>query len=96
MNVARAKPLVVHCEAVGKPDPEIDWSKDGVPIEPSKRLLFQSNKRILIIHKTEKDDSGQYRCHARNSVGNATVSITIRVFGKLVSNTSFAYCSRIY
>lgn len=56
--------VTLSCNVIGFPAPSITWTKDG-------SLLTSSfgGVRITSVNRT---DSGEYRCVAINSVGNAT------------------------
>ena len=69
---------------MGKPVPEVDWSKDGSFLKETGLIGFQSNKHILVIRQLKTEDSGLYKCEARNIVGKVTAVINIKVFGKFL------------
>jgi len=50
-------------DALGLP-PIVRWSKDGVPLRPGGKHLFEYRRGVcrLIIPRGTRDDSGQYRC----------------------------------
>ena len=64
------------CNATGDPAPAISWTKDGSLISSSgdSRISFGEDNKKLTITNVSRDDSGQYRCVANNSVGNETTS----------------------
>ena len=67
------------CDAIGNPVPSISWSRDGSPIETSdnsSRINFSVDKKQFAITNVSKTDSGEYRCVAKNSVGNETSNAT--------------------
>ena len=83
-DVVRAQTAVIHCDVMGKPVPEVDWSKDGSILKETGLIGFQSNKHILVIRQLKTEDSGLYKCEARNIVGKVTADINIKVFGKFL------------
>ena len=52
------------CEASGKPEPNINWTKDG-----SDSVLHTGSTWNLT--NISSDDAGTYRCTAYNGAGNA-------------------------
>ena len=82
VNVPRGQSIVLHCSANGDPKPDIEWRKNGVPLELTKVTSFQGKKEILFIQNLKAEDTGLYLCSARNIVGNITSSTNIYVFGK--------------
>ena len=63
--------LTLSCNATGNPVPTISWTRDGSPVDSSK-ISFSANKTQLTITHVNRTDSGEYRCVASNSLGNAT------------------------
>ena len=61
--------LLLYCNATGFPDPTITWRKDGVD-ESSSWLNFTNINR---------DEAGNYTCHANNTCGDASVMASIDV-----------------
>ena len=53
------QPVVLTCGAVGIPDPNITWYKDGVLLEGEKRTT-------LVISEVQISDRGVYHCDAGN------------------------------
>ena len=47
------------CGAVGQPEPNITWYKDGVEL-PGER------SKILVIQEVQLGDRGRYHCNATN------------------------------
>ncbi|KAJ8286358.1 hypothetical protein GJAV_G00037740 [Gymnothorax javanicus] len=67
---------VLPCVTLGNPKPEISWIKDDDLVKVSDRISIL-DYGALKIHNIKKEDTGQYRCVARNSFGIA--------FSKLVT-----------
>ena len=63
----------------GLPQPEIEWFKDGKPVEDSYhfKLAFNENNSVLTILDIKLTDEGEYRCTASNKAG--TVSCTAQL-----------------
>ena len=66
--------LLLTCNATGSPTPSLSWTKDGSHINASgdSRISITEQRTRLSITTVSRSDDGQYRCVARNSLGNAT------------------------
>ncbi|XP_008580815.1 PREDICTED: muscle, skeletal receptor tyrosine-protein kinase isoform X2 [Galeopterus variegatus] len=61
---------VLPCTTMGNPKPSVSWIKgDSALRENSRIAVLESGS--LRIHNVQKDDAGQYRCVAKNSLGTA-------------------------
>ena len=65
----------VKCILDGYPDPEVNWTKNGAPLQ-------NYNNTLRIVNVTFKD-AGQYVCIAENSAGKTNSSFWIDVTGKI-------------
>lgn len=81
--------IEIPAEVVGLPMPKIEWSRDGIVIEPTEMLLIeteevQKNKANtkLSIPVTIRQDHGLYRITASNHLGQGKRSIRVEIFGK--------------
>lgn len=70
--------ITMECGAVGFPQPEIVWFKNGHRIVSS--LVSVIAKDTLRIHSVEPEDQGIYQCFATNDAGQAysTAYLTVR------------------
>ncbi|KAL9951088.1 hypothetical protein ACROYT_G043684 [Oculina patagonica] len=66
--------VTLTCNADGNPEPTISWTRNGYPLDTSEdsRITFSENKKQLIITNVKRTDSGEYRCVAKDSLGNDT------------------------
>ena len=77
----------LNCSAKGNPPPTISWFHNGEQVTPGDRLVVLNNGS-LIIEAVRMTDSGVYRCHANNSLGNIeSDDALLMVDCKLLSNT---------
>ncbi|XP_065056158.1 hemicentin-1-like isoform X2 [Rhopilema esculentum] len=72
----------LYCKVSSNPSSNIVWYKDGVLIRPGQRFVIKNTnvsesqyhgvaESILNISQLVKEDSGDYKCTAANSVGTA-------------------------
>ena len=67
----------VSCEALGSPQPEIFWFKDGQHIhEP---VHYQRGRSTVELNVMGPADSGLYTCRAKNMLGEQTMNFTLEV-----------------
>ncbi|KAL4717631.1 hypothetical protein ACJJTC_000780, partial [Scirpophaga incertulas] len=68
--------IELHCIVNGNPTPDITWQRvsgDALP------LTTEVNGDILVIQNARPDDSGEYRCIARNSLGQVDTTAMVKV-----------------
>ena len=65
--------MTLSCDARGNPVPTFSWTKDESAVN-SSRISLSSDGKQLTITNVSRDDSGQYRCVASNSIGAAVTS----------------------
>ena len=66
--------MTLHCNASGKPTPNITWTKNG-----SQAVLFQGD--IYGFVNVQRQNAGDYTCTAWNGVGrqsNATATVQVQ------------------
>uniref|UniRef100_A0A0N5A3J9 Ig-like domain-containing protein n=1 Tax=Parastrongyloides trichosuri TaxID=131310 RepID=A0A0N5A3J9_PARTI len=81
--------IILNCEAKGKPDPVIKWSKgnnSNFPAANERRLHIQQNDEYFYILEAKKKDSGLYSCHVLNDA--ALLTKTVMVIVKEKNNDS--------
>ncbi|XP_076264329.1 obscurin isoform X29 [Rhynchophorus ferrugineus] len=68
------QPLVLEAPFTGNPIPTVQWTKDGVPIEASDRMLMTCDGRKvgLRIDKAVPSDAGVYGVKITNALGEET------------------------
>ncbi|XP_069686561.1 titin homolog isoform X2 [Periplaneta americana] len=70
-RVQMTYPVRLTCQVVGRPTPELTWSKDGEPIKADEHHVFwnDDNFHTLEMSHTKLEDSGSYSATARNANG---------------------------
>ncbi|KAK2576391.1 hypothetical protein KPH14_005736 [Odynerus spinipes] len=71
ISVEEGQPLSFSASFNGNPIPDITWTKDGQPLESSRRLMMtcDGKKVSLDINPTDQKDAGVYTCHLANPLG---------------------------
>ena len=76
---------VVSLSAVvkGKPAPTVNWYKDDQKLRETSRLKMDAKdgELSLIILEAKPDDSGTYKCQAKNTGGKAEKTFDVNVHG---------------
>ena len=67
----------ISCEAVGSPQPQIYWFKNNILIDDN--VLYQRGKSTVEIEVMGMEDSGSYKCIARNLIGFITLNFSLYV-----------------
>ncbi|XP_031340632.1 Down syndrome cell adhesion molecule-like protein Dscam2 isoform X2 [Photinus pyralis] len=80
-NVASGQEAILHCQAVGYPNPAVTWRK-AVGEQPGeyKEFLFEPNVRqyqngSLNFAHILKGDEGHYLCEAKNNIGTGVSKV---------------------
>ncbi|XP_047493701.1 protein sidekick-like isoform X3 [Penaeus chinensis] len=72
--VSEGHTKILQCQALGYPQPEYRWLRDGSPLGEF------SGEHFYKISSVTRDDAGDYRCVARNSAGSIfSAKITVVV-----------------
>ncbi|KAI8425354.1 hypothetical protein MSG28_007115 [Choristoneura fumiferana] len=90
--------LNLPCEVDGHPEPDVYWSKDGVPLQSGDRI--QATNARLTVSSVTVNDSGVYGCHASNGHSQHSSTVQINVQGLYIppqctDNPFFANCALI-
>ncbi|CAK6957615.1 obscurin [Scomber scombrus] len=80
-SVCVGKDATLSCTIVGSPTPLITWEKEKLKLTSGGRFKTVGDGDVyrLTIYDLTLDDSGQYMCRAKNSVGEAYAAVTLKV-----------------
>nr|XP_061790885.1 hemicentin-1-like [Nerophis lumbriciformis] len=86
--------LVLNCQAQGEPTPIIEWSRQGHLLLGNDHFSTLSNGSLRI-KSAQKEDTAEYICVARNSLGSVLVPVglTVRVHGVYSEWAEWGPCS---
>ncbi|XP_042351107.1 obscurin-like protein 1 isoform X2 [Plectropomus leopardus] len=75
---------VLKCQIGGDPRPAVIWERNNEKIDPQGRyrVFEDGNVYNLIISAVTTEDSGQYICKAKNSIGETYAAATLKVEGE--------------
>jgi len=70
------------CATVGRPEPEIQWFKDGNKIKANNKYSMKNSMGVcsLVISNCRARDVGKYRCEAKNPTGEAMCEANLMVY----------------
>lgn len=75
-----ATTLTLKCHTEGSPRPTVSWSKNGQPLESKDRVSI-SDDGTLTIKNTRAQDTGRYKCSAKNAIGETSEASSVYIRG---------------
>ncbi|XP_046590121.1 obscurin isoform X9 [Neodiprion lecontei] len=81
VSVEEGQPLVLSVPFVGNPIPDVSWTKDGEPVEPSDKVMITCDgKKVgLQINPSSLKDAGVYGCRLVSPLGEDATTATATV-----------------
>lgn len=91
--VSMGKDATLSCQIIGNPIPLVNWEKDQLPIQTGGRFKMVEDGDLyrLTIYDLSLEDSGQYICRAKNTIGEAFAAVSIKVGEKTTVTESAPY-----
>ena len=83
-HASQGESLTVACEAWGDPQPRVWWSK--VEARSLVSLVTRGDPALLSLRGLAREDTGEFVCQARNSIGTAEASIHLHVHCEKISD----------
>uniref|UniRef100_A0A672TQ42 Obscurin n=1 Tax=Strigops habroptila TaxID=2489341 RepID=A0A672TQ42_STRHB len=79
--VSVGKDATLSCQIIGNPIPAVSWEKDKLPVQSGGRFKTTEDGDLyqLTIYDLSLEDSGQYICRAKNTIGEAFAAVSIKV-----------------
>nr|XP_031831778.1 obscurin isoform X2 [Nomia melanderi] len=79
--VEEGQPLNLSASFTGNPLPDVNWTKDGLPVSPSDRVTVtcDGKKTELEINPCEPQDAGVYECRVTNPLGEDSTKSTANI-----------------
>nr|XP_057943760.1 neural cell adhesion molecule L1-like protein isoform X3 [Doryrhamphus excisus] len=78
-SAVEGRRVMMHCDVFSSPPSTVTWSKDeSSESVVGPRVTIHENGS-LEIYATEKEDTGQYTCYAKNTEGSSAIEATLYV-----------------
>ncbi|EAT34172.1 AAEL013559-PA [Aedes aegypti] len=86
------KELTFRARFIGNPAPEVIWTKDGEPLQPTGRVSVTCDGKTvgLTITPAEVSDSGEYACLMANPLGETETKASA-IVRKMFQKPNFVY-----
>ncbi|KAK3083319.1 hypothetical protein FSP39_019350 [Pinctada imbricata] len=80
-TVNEGVPTEFQCMIAGKPKPAVRWLLDEIEIKPTEniKIMYEDNLCSLKIDDAKIKDSGNYTCHIKNTLGEASCTAGLTV-----------------
>ncbi|XP_054640160.1 neural cell adhesion molecule L1-like protein isoform X5 [Dunckerocampus dactyliophorus] len=78
-SAVEGRRAMMHCDVFSSPPSTITWSKDDSSESVVGPRVTIHDNGSLEIYATEKEDTGQYTCYAKNTEGSSAIEATLYV-----------------
>lgn len=84
IEVSEGDELKINVTVQGKPRPDVEWFKDDKPLKRTSRMSLSTrgNKFGVTIFSVALEDSGVYKCVAKNTAGTTTKTFQVNIEGR--------------
>ena len=84
IEVSEGDELKINVTVQGKPRPDVEWFKDDKPLKRTSRMSLSTrgNKFGVTIFSVAPEDSGVYKCGAKNTAGITTKTFQVNIEGR--------------
>lgn len=72
---------LLECNSAAKPAASVTWTKNGEDIPKNMIILNESGTSVIMIRRITHDSAAEYKCIAKNIVGETTKIIRVFVEG---------------
>nr|XP_022301749.1 muscle M-line assembly protein unc-89-like isoform X1 [Crassostrea virginica] len=96
VHVKAGQAATFSCRVKGHPIPFVRWFKDGIELQPTDRINIHQGEKgqaFLLIHDTEEQDTGLYKCEAQSMAGRCRSSATLQVLETLADAFDDVSCN---
>lgn len=83
-KIRKGTTYTIKATISGYPEPEVYWRRDTVTMTTDSRVKItrETNEVTLTLTDAERDDTGKYTITVKNSAGETTVELTLKVIDK--------------
>jgi hypothetical protein len=61
----------LDCPIGGSVTPLVTWLKNSYPVEEDNNVAISRDGLVLVIHRLQFSDGGEYECKAENGLGDS-------------------------
>ncbi|XP_051916314.1 titin-like [Hippocampus zosterae] len=79
VSVRACSTLCLNVAIKGRPEPEVQWSKEGAPLSERAQIEVTGSSTLLMIENVNRNDTGKYVLTASNCMGSKSAFINVRV-----------------
>lgn len=84
IKVRAGEPIIINIPLSGAPVPTVEWQKNSIRLPESNRLSLETNseKTVIRIEQSTRNDAGKYTVTASNEFGKDSADIEVIVIDK--------------
>uniref|UniRef100_A0A3Q2Y594 Titin n=1 Tax=Hippocampus comes TaxID=109280 RepID=A0A3Q2Y594_HIPCM len=79
VSVRACSTLCLNVAIKGRPEPEVQWSKEGGPLSERAQTEVTGSSTLLMIENVNRNDTGKYVLTVSNCKGSKSAFINVRV-----------------